>query len=55
MDEDDREKPSRLNHRVLTLRNYETAQYDPILKAPFMLFNAHVKLNLDQKLDLVER
>ena len=55
MDEDDPEKPSKLNQRVLTLRKFETAQVDPILKAPFSLFNAHVKLNLDQKLDLVER
>jgi chromosome segregation ATPase len=55
LDEDDPEKPSKLNQRVLTLRKFETAQHDPILKAPFSLFNAHVKLNLDQKLDLVER
>jgi hypothetical protein len=55
MDEDDPEKPSKLNQRVLTLRKFEAAQHDPILKAPFLLFNSHVKLNLDQKLDLVER
>ena len=35
MDEDDPEKPSKLNQRVLTLRKFETAQVDPILKAPF--------------------
>ena len=55
MDEDDPEKPSRLNNRVLTLRKLEQAQLDPLLKAPFSLYNAHVKLNLDHRLDLIER
>ena len=55
MDEEDPEKPSRLNNRIVTLRKLEQAQVDPLLKGPFNLFNAHVKLSLDHRLDLVER
>jgi hypothetical protein len=47
LDEDDTEKPSKLNNRIMTLRRLEEAQLDPLLKTPFSLFNVHVKLNLD--------
>jgi len=55
LDEDDPDRPSKWSSRVLTLRKLETAYIDPLLKSPFTLFNTHVKLNLDHRLDLIER
>ena len=44
-----------MQKKVLAIRNLEDAQGDRFLSGVFNLYNATVRLNIDNKIELVER